>query len=89
MSKGRSRIPFEAGALNIHSVSAAAIEGLEIEHGEYKPVRLRVRMSNSAGVFQVDQLLRDKLQGSGLEPYIEVEAFIEGQEKKLVQDYRF
>jgi metal-dependent HD superfamily phosphatase/phosphodiesterase len=89
MSKGRSRIPFEAGALNIHSVSAAAIEGLEIERGEHKPVRLRVRMSNSAGVFQLDQLLRDKLQGSGLEPHIEVEAFIEGEEKKLVHRYRF
>jgi metal-dependent HD superfamily phosphatase/phosphodiesterase len=89
MSKGRSRIPFEAGALNIHSVSAAAIEGLEIERGERKPVRLRVRMSNSAGIFQLDQLLRDKLQGSGLEPHIEVEAFIEGEEKKLVHRYRF
>jgi len=89
MSKGRSRIPFEAGSLNIHSVSAAAIEGLEIEHGELKPVRLRVRMSNSAGIFQLDQLLRDKLSGSGLEPHIEVEAFIEGEEKKLVHRYRF
>ncbi len=89
MSKGRSRIPFEAGALNIHSVSAAAIEGLEIERGEHKPVRLRVRMSNSAGVFQLDQLLRDKLQGSGLEDHLEVEAFIEGEEKKLVHRYRF
>jgi metal-dependent HD superfamily phosphatase/phosphodiesterase len=89
MSKGRSRIPFEAGALNIHSVSAAAIEGLEIGHGDQKPVRLRVRMTNSAGIFQLDQLLRDKLQGSGLEPHIEVEAFIEGEEKKLVHRYRF
>ena len=85
MAKGRSRIPFEAGELNIHSVSAAAIESLEIQAGEKKPVKLRVRMNNSAGIFQLDDLLRDKLSGSGLEPYVEVEAFVEGQEKKLVE----
>jgi metal-dependent HD superfamily phosphatase/phosphodiesterase len=89
MAKGRSRIPFEAGALNIHSVSAAAIENLDIERGEEKPVRLRVQMNNSAGIFQLDQLLKDKLQGSGLEPFVEVEAHIEGEEKKLVRQYRF
>jgi metal-dependent HD superfamily phosphatase/phosphodiesterase len=89
MAKGRSRIPFEAGELNIHSVSAAAVEKLEIERGETKPVRLRVQMSNSAGIFQLDELLREKLHGSGLEPYIEVEAYIEGPEKKLIESYRY
>ena len=89
MAKGRSRIPFETGVLNIHSVSAAAIENLEIGKGEQKPVRLRVLMTNSAGIFQLDQLLKEKLRGSGLEPYLEVEAHIEGAEKKLVQTYRF
>lgn len=89
MAKGRSRIPFEAGVINIHSVSAAAIENLEIEHGEQKPVRLRVLMSNSAGIFQLDELLKEKLQGSGLEPYIEVEARIVGEEKKLIDTYHF
>jgi metal-dependent HD superfamily phosphatase/phosphodiesterase len=89
MAKGRSRIPFEAGSVNIHSVSAAAIEGLDILRGETKPVRLRVRMNNSAGIFQLDQLLKEKLSGSGLEPYVEVEAYIEGEEKQLVRHYRF
>jgi len=89
MAKGRSRIPFQAGVLNIHSVSAAAIDDLHIERGEQKPIRLRVVMTNSAGIFQLDELLRDKLSGSGLEPYIEVEAFIEGPEKKLIEKYRY
>jgi metal-dependent HD superfamily phosphatase/phosphodiesterase len=89
MAEGRSRIPFQAGKVNIHSVSAAAIEEIKIEQGEDKPIRIVARMSNSAGIFQLDELLKDKLEGSGLEPYIEVEAMIEGEaEKKLIHTFR-
>jgi metal-dependent HD superfamily phosphatase/phosphodiesterase len=56
MAKGRSRIAFEAGQVNIHSLSAAAIDHIEIQQGELKPVRIAVEMLNSAGVFQLDQL---------------------------------
>jgi hypothetical protein len=89
MAEGRSRIPFQAGKVNIHSVSAAAVEQIKIEQGEGKPIRIVVRMSNSAGIFQLDELLKEKLGGSGLEPYVEVEAVIEGEtEKKLIQTFR-
>ena len=89
MAKGRSRIPFEAGSASIHSLSAQAIETVHIERGETKAVRLTIEMSNSAGLFQLDQLFRDKLAGSGLEPYIELEARIEGEtEKRLLQTFR-
>lgn len=87
MAKGRSRISMGIeGTMSIHSISAAAIEAVHIEAGVEKPVRIRVEMSNSAGIFQLDQLFREKLKGSGLEPYVEVEALIEGEEeKRLVQ----
>ena len=89
MAKGRSRIPFAAGSTSIHSLSAAAVEAVHLERGEQKPVRLRIELSNSAGVFQLDQLFRDKLAGSGLEPFIELEAHIEGEgEKRLFQTFR-
>lgn len=89
MAKGRSRIPFETGSVSIHSVSAAAIEAVHIEAGEERPIRLRIEMSNSAGVFQLDELLRKKLTGSGLEEYVEMEATIPGEtEKRLVQRFR-
>jgi uncharacterized protein len=87
MAKGRSRISMgiEGTMMSIHSISAAAIEAVHIENGTEKPVRIRVEMSNSAGVFQLDQLFREKLSGSGLEHYVEVEAQIEGEaEKRLV-----
>ena len=87
MAKGRSRISMGIeGTMSIHSISAAAIEAVHIEGGEQKPVRIRVEMSNSAGIFQLDQLFREKLNGSGLEPYVEVEAAIQGEaEKRLVE----
>jgi metal-dependent HD superfamily phosphatase/phosphodiesterase len=90
MAKGRSRIPFAAeSSVSIHSVSAAAIDQVHIEKGEEKPIRLTIEMTNSAGVFQLDQLFREKLRGSGLESYIEVEAAIEGErEKRLITAYR-
>jgi uncharacterized protein len=89
MAKGRSRIPFAQGSVSIHSISAQAIEAIHIDSGEEKPVRLSIEMSNSAGVFQLDQLFREKLAGSGLEPYLELEARIEGeQEKRLFQEFR-
>jgi metal-dependent HD superfamily phosphatase/phosphodiesterase len=89
MAKGRSRIAFEAGQVNIHSLSAAAIDHIEIRQGELKPVRIAVEMLNSAGVFQLDKLLKEKLHGSGLEPYVEVIATIQGEtEKKLVEVFR-
>jgi len=48
-----------------------------------------VTMTNSAGIFQIDELLKEKLHGSGLEPYVQVEATVEGEaEKKLIQVFR-
>jgi metal-dependent HD superfamily phosphatase/phosphodiesterase len=89
MAEGRTRIPFEAGQVNIHSVSALAIERVSIEEGMDKPIRISVRMNNAAGIFQVDELLKEKLEGSGLEPYIEVEASTEGEaDKKLIKTLR-
>ena len=49
MAEGRSRIPFESGRPNIHSLSAAAIESVQIEPGEEKAVRIEIEMNNSAG----------------------------------------
>lgn len=85
MSQGRSRIPFQAGNVNIHSVSAAAVDHVDLSPGEERPIRIRIIMNNSAGIFQVDELMKDKLKGSGIEHFVEVEATVTGEtEKKLV-----
>ncbi len=88
MEKGRARIPFEAGKVNIHSVSAQSIEGVRITSGREKPITVSIRMSNSAGIFQVDELLRSKIKGSGLEPYIHVVAEILGEkEARIIEKF--
>jgi uncharacterized protein len=89
MAKGRSRIPFERGRVSMHSLSAAAIEDVTISDGEERPILIEILMNNSSGIFQVDGLLKAKLRGSGLEPYVEVVAHIDTEtERRLVQIYR-
>jgi uncharacterized protein len=89
MAEGRSRIPFQHGRVSIHSLSAAAIEGVEIKDGEVAPVLIEITMNNSSGIYQVDELLKAKLRGSGLEPYVEVVAHIDTEaEKSLIPLYR-
>jgi metal-dependent HD superfamily phosphatase/phosphodiesterase len=89
MASGRSRIPFETGRPNIHSLSAAAIDEVKIEPGDERAVQIEIAMNNSSGLFQVDELLATKLRGSGLEEQLEVSARIEAEhEKRLVPVFR-
>jgi len=88
MSEGRSRIPYQAGKIDIHSVSAAAIDRIEILEGDSRPLQINIWMNNIAGIFQVDELLRRKLLGSGIEQYVKVNAFIrEADENRLVKEF--
>lgn len=89
MEHGRSRVAVETHLPNIHSLSAAAIDEVRILPGETRAVRVEIDMNNSAGVFQVDELLARKLRGSGLEEHVEVVASIEAEhEKRLLTVYR-
>jgi metal-dependent HD superfamily phosphatase/phosphodiesterase len=89
MSEGRSRIPYQSGKIDIHSVSAAAIDRVEIAEGEERPVLINIWMNNIAGIFQVDELLRQKLTGSGIEKYVTARAYLsEGQENKLIKEFQ-
>jgi len=86
MEEGRARIPFQAGKVDIHAVSAMSIEKVEIAEGTEKPVVIRIRMSNSAGIFQIDELLKARIVGSGLEKYVHVVAEIVGEKERKIID---
>jgi uncharacterized protein len=89
MAQGRSRIPVEGGQYGIHALSAAAIDEVRIEAGEERPVRVEIEMNNSAGIFQVDDLLATKLRDTPLEGHVEVIAQVKGEtEKRLLPSFR-
>lgn len=91
MEQGRARIPFSEGDLTIHSVSATAIEEVTIKRGSAKPVEIVIDMSNSAGIFQLDNLFKPKLEHSGIRKHIEVTVEVgeKDSEKKIIEDYQF
>ncbi|MDD1703358.1 MAG: HD domain-containing protein [Methanoregula sp.] len=74
MTKGRGRVAFESGSITIHSVSALAIEQVEIRKGTEKPIELLIHMSNSAGIFQVQEILAPKVRAGPLAGFVEVVA---------------
>lgn len=86
MTKGRGRMAFDKGNINIHTVSALSIEKVEIEQGQDRPVRILIDMNNSAGVFQIQETLGKKILGGPLEEYFEVIAL--AKPEKTVTDQR-
>jgi metal-dependent HD superfamily phosphatase/phosphodiesterase len=89
MEKGRARIPFSAGKVNIHSVSALAIEKVTVGKGKDRPVRVDISMSNSAGIFQIDELLREKVSRSGLKDQLRIVVHVPREEKRIVHRLEF
>jgi hypothetical protein len=93
MEAGRARIPFQAGKIDIHAVSALSIEKVEVECAEdngngIKPINIKIKMSNSAGVFQIDELLKPRIVNSGLEQFFHVIAEITGEkENRIIEKF--
>jgi metal-dependent HD superfamily phosphatase/phosphodiesterase len=89
MAEGRTRLPLEAGQEGIHSISAAAIDQVNISAGESRPIRLEIELNNSAGIFQVDDLLATKIRDTPLAEHVEVVAEVKGEsEKRLLSGFR-
>lgn len=88
MTKGRGRLAFDTGNINIHTVSALSIEKVEIVKGTEKPIEIRIEMSNSAGIFQVQETLVPKLTGSPLEDHVDIIAITipeGGEDSRIVR----
>jgi len=74
MERGRSRIPYEEGGRGINTISSRAISQVSLQPGDSAPVLVEIEMTDAAGVYQVDELLKHKLRGSGLEPHVGIVA---------------
>lgn len=80
MTKGRGRLAFDRGNVNIHTVSALSIEKVEIRQGEDVPIQILIHLNNSAGVFQIQETLAKKIIGGPLQNYCEVIAIAKPDE---------
>ncbi len=74
ITKGRGRKAFQLGSIDIHSISALAVDEVMILRGEEVPVEIRVLMNNSAGIFQVEETLTKKVIHSPIRDYVTVVA---------------
>lgn len=88
MEKGRARIPFKAGSINIHSVSALAIDKVKVMKGDERPIRVEIMMNNSAGIYQIDELLRDKIAKTSIRDKISIVVQVPKEEKKIVEELK-
>ncbi|PSP27094.1 phosphohydrolase [Halobacteriales archaeon QH_2_65_14] len=74
MERGRSRVPYESGGRGINTVSSQAIERVTLTADVDIPVLVEIEMTNAAGVYQVDELLKSKVDYSGLTEYLRIVA---------------
>ena len=74
MERGRSRVPYEKGGRGINTVSSQAIESVILKPHDEVPAQVEIRMTNAAGVYQVDSLLKAKVDGSLLEDLVRIVA---------------
>jgi metal-dependent HD superfamily phosphatase/phosphodiesterase len=72
MTKGRSRYALDMGAISIHTVGGVSIERVSIEKGRARPVLIRVELSNSAGIFPVEEYVVPKVNAGVLAGHTEV-----------------
>lgn len=85
MTKGRARI---SRLVDINNVSNNAIESVYVNEGDSKFVEVKVIMTNPAGLFQVDDLVEEKLGPSGLSKYVDVKCYmVEDGVEKLYKDF--
>lgn len=86
MERGRSRVPYEKGGRGINTLSSRAIQNVALEPGDDIPVVVEIEMTGAVGVYQVDSLLKAKLDGSGLEDHIRIIAVnTDGPQTDLVE----
>ncbi|TNM71394.1 phosphohydrolase [Deinococcus radiopugnans ATCC 19172] len=85
ITKGRGRKAFSLGSVDIHSISALAVDEVVIERGQRAPVLISVTMNNSGGIFQVEEILAPKVIRTPMRPYVELRAATrpEGEEQIL------
>ncbi len=89
ITKGRGRKAFQLGSVDIHSISALAVDQVVIARGDNKPVLIDVTMNNSGGIFQVEEVLAPKVIRTPLSRFVELRARTrDGGDEQIVSRVR-
>lgn len=89
ITKGRGRKAFALGSVDIHSISALAVDTVTISRGQERPVRIDVTMNNSGGIFQVEEILAPKVVRSPLARFVSLRAHMrDGDEERILNRVR-
>jgi hypothetical protein len=88
ITAGRVR-PVLAATPLVAQVGDTAVEEVLIKKGEGKPVRVELRLNRANRLLQMEDFLRQKLQGSPLFGLVEVTTLIKGEsEQRLMPIYQ-
>lgn len=80
MEEGRSRLAYKRDKVDIHAVSALAINRVEIKEGDERtPILIEIWMKHLAGIFQVDEILTKKVKHSLLSGKVMIKIHAENQ----------
>lgn len=85
MASGRARMPYKANDVSIHGLSALAIRKVEIVEGSNEPVRILVYMDNPSGVFQIEEVMSEKIRTSGIPELVDIVGIYRGKEIKTLR----
>lgn len=80
MTAGRGQAAFRRGRIDIHTVSALAIDRVTVRAGADRPISIEVDMHSDAGLFQLQETLVRKLLRTPLASMVSVTACIKGED---------
>lgn len=89
MERGRSRQPYERGGRGINTISSQAIKAVHLRAGDDRPVNIEIEMTSAAGIYQVDELLKSKVEGSQIEEFVRIVAVRVDGDERLVDRIEF
>ncbi|MCJ7517356.1 MAG: hypothetical protein MUO18_05270, partial [Methanomassiliicoccales archaeon] len=62
---------------------------VRVSKGEERPVKIEIEMNNSAGIYQIDELLKDKIEKCGIRDKIMIVIRAPDQEMKISENLKF
>jgi len=85
MAEGRARFPYKRGKADIHALSALAVKSVELGPGEKRPLRITVKMDDTAGFFQIERVLMPKVLTSKMVGHVEIIPVLEAGHSRRIQ----